>query len=39
LDNSGGFTLEELAEKYNLTKDQVRYKLKTILETLQKTAN
>jgi hypothetical protein len=39
LDNSEGFTLDELAEKYNLTKDQVRYKLKTILEILQKTAN
>jgi len=37
LDNFRGFTLDELAERHCLTKDQVRYKIKAIMETLQKT--
>lgn len=39
LDNFRGFTLDELAERHCLTKDQVRYKLKTIMKTLQKTTS
>jgi hypothetical protein len=35
LDYSGEFTLDKLAEKYNLTKDQVRYKYKTLLKKIQ----
>jgi hypothetical protein len=38
LDYFGGFTLEDLAAKYNLTKDQIRYKFKIILKALQQSA-
>ncbi len=37
LDYYGDLTVKELSEKYNLTQDQVRYKLKTLQEKLQKT--
>ena len=39
LDKSRGSTLEDLAEKYNLTEDQVRYKLKSIMNKLQNTTS
>lgn len=34
--SSGDYTLDELANKYNITKDQVRYKKDKILKKLQK---
>ncbi len=37
LDQYRGLTFNELSEKYNLTKDKVRYKLETILNKLQNT--
>jgi len=37
LDQYRGLTFNELSEKYNLTRDQVRYKLETLLNKLQKT--
>ena len=39
LDKYGDYTLEDLAEKHNLTEDQVRYKLKSIMKKLQKTTS
>jgi len=39
LDRHEGLTLKKLADKYNITQDQVRYKLKSIMKTLQKTTS